>query len=605
MTTTPAVPHAVDPAVSRIDLSSVRDHLTRSPLAIMSADEWPAAELEYRRFLTLRNRFPGQLLIPSGTTLSIWQAHILDTRAYRTDCEVAFGRYLDHFPYLGDSHPADQAEREIGLRNLRQLTHHHHCRSASTGASSELSQCDSNSISSNLSPVERVIVLVSLPWRQEGHQTIPLGHATILARLKADPQLDVRSIVRPINAAGFSAPLVADEILKLVGITPHQKADVAIGAYVWNDSLVREIVRLVRDGGFRGRIILGGPQVTYAGKGLEALYPEVDAFIRGAGEDALYALARIENSLPIPGVHRAGTPDCIVQASTNLEALPSPWLSGVLDASASTSVHWESQRGCPYVCSFCQHRQRDPRETITKLNANRVTKEIALLCDSGVNRISVLDPVFNLDEVHAATILNQFIDNEFKGEISLQCRAELVNLGNPVFLNAAERLNVILEFGLQSVVEAEFRAVRRPNKVQKISAVLQEVQRRGIRHEVSLIYGLPEQTLESFVASVNWCLERNIPVVRAFPLLLLRGTELHERSVNWQLVVRDFVLPTVISSSTFAETEWQAMDEVARALAWAADNAIRFASVDRLLEEYRQSTVPSVGLQLCALGRIQ
>lgn len=31
----------------------------------------------------------------------IWHAHILDTRAYRDDCEQVFGRFIDHYPYFG------------------------------------------------------------------------------------------------------------------------------------------------------------------------------------------------------------------------------------------------------------------------------------------------------------------------------------------------------------------------------------------------------------------------------------------------------------------------------------------------------------------------
>jgi hypothetical protein len=29
----------------------------------------------------------------------MWHRHILDTAAYRADCDSLFGRFLDHFPY--------------------------------------------------------------------------------------------------------------------------------------------------------------------------------------------------------------------------------------------------------------------------------------------------------------------------------------------------------------------------------------------------------------------------------------------------------------------------------------------------------------------------
>ena len=30
-----------------------------------------------------------------------WHMHILDTKAYREDCQKIFGRFIDHFSYFG------------------------------------------------------------------------------------------------------------------------------------------------------------------------------------------------------------------------------------------------------------------------------------------------------------------------------------------------------------------------------------------------------------------------------------------------------------------------------------------------------------------------
>lgn len=449
----------------------------------------------------------------------------------------------------------------------------------------------------------RCVVLVALPWQRDGHQPIPLGHASILARLNSEQGLDVGHIVRPVNSSEFSAQSIAAEILGMTLGLREQAVDVAIGTYVWNDDKVRDIVGRLRSRGFCGRIILGGPQITYAHAGLEALYPGVDVFIRGAGEEALCALTRNEDSAAIRGVHLAGTLDRLEQAESTFQNLPSPWLTGVLDTRAAASAHWESQRGCQFRCSFCQHRQRDSRTPTVAAAVQRIAREIKLLCDTHAERISVLDPVFNRDEDHAAGILGQFIEHEFRGEISLQCRAELIDLKKPEFLDAAERLNVTLEFGLQSVEKREFLAVDRPNNLPKIEAVLDEVRRRGIRYEVSLIYGLPNQTIDSFRSSVDWCLHRRIPAIRAFPLLLLRGTGLYQDRCRWQLAVREGLLPVVISSSTFDESDWLAMDSIASAL--ATTEGEHPPSVQELMHEHRRCSTASNESQLRALGRLQ
>ncbi len=87
--------------VSRLDFKRLKHKYTESSEAEMSATEWDMAELEYRRFLTLKRFYPSVALVPSKTVDAIWHAHILDTRAYREDCQQVFGRFIDHYPYFG------------------------------------------------------------------------------------------------------------------------------------------------------------------------------------------------------------------------------------------------------------------------------------------------------------------------------------------------------------------------------------------------------------------------------------------------------------------------------------------------------------------------
>src|ERR1700710_1224765 len=57
-------------------------------------------ERDYRRFLTL-NLLYRVAICPCKDVDKFWHAHILDTAAYRLDCDAIFGEYLDHFPYFG------------------------------------------------------------------------------------------------------------------------------------------------------------------------------------------------------------------------------------------------------------------------------------------------------------------------------------------------------------------------------------------------------------------------------------------------------------------------------------------------------------------------
>jgi hypothetical protein len=58
-------------------------------------------EGEYRKFLALHLAYPEMDVVPCEIVDEMWHAHILDTAAYRDDCQAIFGRFLDHFPYFG------------------------------------------------------------------------------------------------------------------------------------------------------------------------------------------------------------------------------------------------------------------------------------------------------------------------------------------------------------------------------------------------------------------------------------------------------------------------------------------------------------------------
>jgi radical SAM superfamily enzyme YgiQ (UPF0313 family) len=412
------------------------------------------------------------------------------------------------------------------------------------------------------SGAHRRIVLVDFFWTRDQDPRIPLGHASLLAQLRRDFAGDVRSLVVPVNVGLASPSAIAASILDLAGSLPPTDVDIAIGAYVWGEALIQHVLPLLRAEGFRGRIILGGPQISYAGPGIDRAYPDADVFVRGYGENALLALACKPGRPAIRGVHYAGEPDRAEQAEVDLDELPSPLLDGTIPLLSQKLIRWETQRGCPFRCSFCQHREAGARLTRRDIASGRVWEEVDLLGATQPARISVLDPIFNTGP-RATAILERLSANGFRGRLSLQCRAEYVDLP---FLEAARKLDVCLEFGLQTIHDAEGKAVHRRNSMPGVEEALAQVRARGIDHEITLIFGLPHQTLASFQETVRWCLERRVPVIKAFPLMLLRGTELERDRDHWDLIEDGEEMPVVVASSTFTRWDWHAMSRISEAL---------------------------------------
>ena len=140
------------------------------------------------------------------------------------------------------------------------------------------------------------------------------------------------------------------------------------------------------------------------------------------------------------------------------------------------------------------------------------------------------------------------------------------------FIHYASKLNVRLEFGLQTIHANEGVAINRKNNFKMIETNLSKVKQAGINFEVSLIYGLPEQTIASFRKTIDWCLDIEIPVIKAFPLMLLRGTEIEKQKQRWGLIESDDSMPVVIESDTFTHNEWLRMGEISQVLKETENN---------------------------------
>lgn len=99
---------ALEHLAAHLDLSNVRMKLADPEEGRgCTAEALDVMEQEYRRFLALHLAYPDADVVPCKLVDEFWHQHILDTIAYRADCDAIFGRFLDHFPYFGMRDEAD------------------------------------------------------------------------------------------------------------------------------------------------------------------------------------------------------------------------------------------------------------------------------------------------------------------------------------------------------------------------------------------------------------------------------------------------------------------------------------------------------------------
>ncbi len=415
----------------------------------------------------------------------------------------------------------------------------------------------------------RPVILAHLDWQRTGDPRTGLGIASIAAQLRVS-DVPIEVVSDAVNRPGFMCHDWVDRVVETT-LAAGPDAILGVSAYVWSDPEVQHLLREARERS-QATLVVGGPQISYVGAGaLESLYPHAHGFVRGQGELAMAALATGQDPSGL-GVHFAGQRDLGRRADAALDGLASPYLDCPLPI--GDSVRWETQRGCPFACSFCQHREPGKRLRHHRLAEDRLRAEAEAFAAAGVRRISVLDPIFHTNMPRAIRILRMLREVGVSARLSLQCRFELLT---PDFLDALSDLDVELEFGLQTAIEEESSVIGRRNRMDVVHTRIRDLHDRGIPFEVSLIYGLPRQTLDSFRYSVTWCLDRGVPSLRAWPLMLLRGTPLHEQRARWGFIESEGErLPLVVASDSFSREDHAEMARIATAL--HADVAMRSAA---------------------------
>ncbi|MCX6296563.1 MAG: radical SAM protein [Bacteroidetes bacterium] len=406
-------------------------------------------------------------------------------------------------------------------------------------------------------------LIISFDLIRTGEVEKPLAIASILTYLKSDKRLQEAAAfhhisINILNYGGRATSLDFDNRLAIFDL---EKFDfIAISAYVWNEYLINPFIQHLRNLGYRNKIVLGGYQISYSDtRKLPAKYPDCQVFITGYAEQSFKQLYSL-NSTEFP---------VFLNAPVDFTELPSSYLNNEIEvAYDSQMVRLETKRGCPYRCSFCAHRDLT-KNKMHKHPLEKVFQEISFLTERRVKRINILDPIFNTGKEHIE-VMREINRVNATSKFTLQTRFELIKgETGKQFLELCSNGNYHLEFGLQTSNISEATNINRQNKNQIIDEVFEEIKDRNISYEVSLIYGLPGQTLDSFQRSIEYVQKKGCTSVKAYPLMLLRGTELFHQKGNWNLKeeeIGDFNIPVVTSSSTFSKNDWWQMHGIAEQL---------------------------------------
>lgn len=296
---------------------------------------------------------------------------------------------------------------------------------------------------------------------------------------------------------------------------------VGFSTYVWNIGLSLRIAERLKQRRPETLILFGGPQVPDHAEAFLRRYPFIDLVCHGEGERAwLELLQRCpERSWEgIGGLSYLRPDGTFVDQPRavrlrDLDWIPSPYLEGAF--AELIAAHpgeqwialWETNRGCPFSCSFCDWGSA----TVTKVytfDAQRLHREVDWFADQRIQFVYCCDANFGILQ-RDLELVNYVADVKqsrgFPHALSVQNTKNATERAYAVqkALNDAG-LNKGVTISLQSMDTGVLTAIKRRN----ISLeTYQELQRRFTRDGVvtytDMILALPEETYDSFVGGVD------------------------------------------------------------------------------------------------------
>ena len=356
-----------------------------------------------------------------------------------------------------------------------------------------------------------------------------------------------------VEIAEFTINNQADYILKEIY---KRKPEVLLfSCYIWNLSMIEEVMREFHKLCPKVPIWLGGPEVSFEVEEFLYKHPEVSGIMMGEGEETFRELCerylcKGEN-LPlektdlndIKGIAFVYEEDGERKVQVNpwrdiLDMSTLPFSYNKMEDFSNRIIYYESSRGCPFSCSYCLS---SVDKKLRFRNLDLVKEELQFFIDQKVPQIKFVDRTFNCLHEHAMEIWRYIHENDngvtnFHFEVS----ADLLN-EEELALMAQMRPGLIqLEIGVQSTNEVTIKEIKRTMKLERLKEIVEKVKSFGNIHQhLDLIAGLPFEDYDTFRKSFDEIYALQPNQLQMGFLKVLKGSYMFEHAQEYGILYHD------------------------------------------------------------------
>jgi anaerobic magnesium-protoporphyrin IX monomethyl ester cyclase len=292
---------------------------------------------------------------------------------------------------------------------------------------------------------------------------------------------------------------------------------------------------------YAGRVLLGGPGVLHADELLERGF---DVAVRGEGEETILRLIEAYEGRgafeEIPGISyddlRGERHDTGESPFVDVSRLPFPnWDDVDADYGDMLNVTLRrpffvmmGSRGCPYRCAFCASHQHWRQGYRARPVAHVLDEMSWLVEERGARYIHFLDDVFGMQPGWVDAFCDGLESRRLRVDFSIVLHPHSFKAERRRLLTRLQRVGCrLVSVGAQSSSPEVLRAVRRaasePDGIRALVSISREL---GMASVLTFIFGLPGDTRETVLGTIDFACEVRPTLVDFHPLLYLPGSEI-------------------------------------------------------------------------------
>jgi anaerobic magnesium-protoporphyrin IX monomethyl ester cyclase len=235
---------------------------------------------------------------------------------------------------------------------------------------------------------------------------------------------------------------------------------------------------------------------------------------------------------------------------------------------------------------------RDDR--VRSYSMARIRADLRYLMEREVATVKLVDRTFNYDAARAREIFAFILEHNRCSHFHFEIGAHLLDDATLILLEQVPHGMFQFEIGVQSTLPATLRAINRETSLDRLEHNVRRLRRAGNIHlHLDLIAGLPEESRESFLSSVDRVMALRPHHLQLEPVKLLPGAPLRRQAVDRGLRFDPHPPYSVLATPTLCFEELEQLRGLGRLLdlTYNADRCETF-----LAQLARLCGSPSAGL---------